>query len=721
MKHFHKIFSMSLLIAVLGTFLFFMLPEVQATTGTEGYYSYYISDGEAKITACEIAISGNVVIPDTLGGCPVTVIGRGAFYNCRNITNVQIPKSIRSIEASAFAGCVNLKQITIPDNVTSLGAEVFSECSKLERAVIGDGIITIPNNAFYHCGSLSDITIGSGVKHTGSLAFCGCPIEKVNIYDLKAWCECHFDGWDGNPLTVGHAKLYVNNVLVTDLVIPNGVTSISGDAFRHASIQSVRIPKSVKSIGVGALSIYKLRSVIIEGDITIQTHAFSEYGSIGYIFFGGSQITIEKNAFGNSDTIKHILYAGTEENWKGLSIGSGNNAILAATIHFECDGSEINKLGNCGYFCSICKEFLDSSVNHTWDSGTVTKQPTCKDEGIKTYTCSSCNGTKTETVAKTNKHSFGNWTEVDGDTHERTCTICQKEEKATHTWDAGQITKQSTCAEEGVKTYTCSICQGTKTESVAKATEHKYSSWTVVNDSTHKQTCTICQKEEEAAHVWDNGQITKQPTCAEKGVKTYTCSVCMGTKTESVAKTIEHKYTSWTMVDEENHMHVCSLCGVEEAQTHDWKPSQILKQPTCTQEGTQIYTCTICQGSKEMTIPATGHSWQNATCETAKTCASCGQSEGGPLNHSFSEWTQIKAPTDTETGMEERVCSVCGQKEQHETPKLDPTPTEPQTTKPTKEPNDDDGNATIIIAVCAAIGGLGIGGAAVLIVLKKKK
>ena len=66
---------------------------------------------------------------------------------------------------------------------------------------------------------------------------------------------------------------------------------------------------------------------------------------------------------------------------------------------------------------------------------------------------------------------------------------------------------------------------------------HSYGDWTKADDNNHKRVCSICSKEETASHTWNSGTVTQEPTCKDEGVKTYTCTTCNGTKTESVAKT----------------------------------------------------------------------------------------------------------------------------------------------------------------------------------------
>lgn len=117
-----------------------------------------------------------------------------------------------------------------------------------------------------------------------------------------------------------------------------------------------------------------------------------------------------------------------------------------------------------------------------------------------------------------------------------------------HTWNSGEITTPATIEAEGVKTYTCTVCGDTKTESIPKLSgsdpdtpshTHTYSSeWT--SDKTYHWHAATCEHTTEvsdkAAHNWDGGVITRQPTTSREGIRTYTCTVCGRTKTESIAK-----------------------------------------------------------------------------------------------------------------------------------------------------------------------------------------
>ena len=163
-----------------------------------------------------------------------------------------------------------------------------------------------------------------------------------------------------------------------------------------------------------------------------------------------------------------------------------------------------------------------SAHTHKWSAGEVTHAPACGTAGVKTYTCSVCGTTKTETLPKTNAHK----------------------------WDAGKVYMEPTCAAEGVMIYTCSVCKGEKREPIAKKKEHN----------------------------WNQGVTTRPATCGVDGVKTYTCIACHTTKTETIPKTNAHK----------------------------WDAGKVTKAPTAAADGVKTYTCSVCKATKTETIPKTG-------------------------------------------------------------------------------------------------------------------
>ena len=222
-------------------------------------------------------------------------------------------------------------------------------------------------------------------------------------------------------------------------------------------------------------------------------------------------------------------------------------------------------VGSKSHHCTRCDRKKDvteiPASGHSWNDGAITTEPTCTDEGVKTFTCNACGKTRTEAVAALGHNYSSDWTidtaaaceTVGSKSHH--CTRCDSKKDVTeipasgHFWNDGAITTKPTCTDEGVKTFTCNSCGKTRTEAVA-ALGHNYSSdWTIDTAATcsaigsKSHHCTRCDSKIDVTeipasgkHTWNNGVITKPATIAEEGIKTYTCTVCGVTRTETIAK-----------------------------------------------------------------------------------------------------------------------------------------------------------------------------------------
>lgn len=258
--------NMALLVALLALCL---TAAFSASAATENGYTYTVTDGKATITAVDSTVTGDVVIPDTLGGYPVTEIGgtynnwggwRGAFQDRTDLTNVTIGNSVTSIDKSAFCGCTGLTSIIIPDSVTNIGESAFYNCAGLTSITIPENVTSIGYFAFSGCTGLAQINwnakdvsyngrmeafnpvfIDAGTDTNGIDVIFGDTVESVPDFAFCATDDCE------NALDI--------NENIKSVTLVSSVRSIGKYAFYScAGLTNVTIPDSVTSIGSSAFA-----------------------------------------------------------------------------------------------------------------------------------------------------------------------------------------------------------------------------------------------------------------------------------------------------------------------------------------------------------------------------------------------------------------------------------------------------------------------------------
>ena len=146
---------------------------------------------EQTMTAAVIAkrngYEGDIIIPDTVvsnrASYLVTSIGKNAFFDCKSLTSITLPDSIKSIGFGAFMSCESLSKITLPDSVKSIESYAFYRCESLTEITIPNSVKSIESYAFFGCGSLTEITIPNSVKSLGHNAFSNCISLEVITYN----------------------------------------------------------------------------------------------------------------------------------------------------------------------------------------------------------------------------------------------------------------------------------------------------------------------------------------------------------------------------------------------------------------------------------------------------------------------------------------------------------------------------------------------------------
>ena len=571
---------------------------------------------ERTFSGCSSLTSIN--IPES-----VTSIGESAFSGCGSLTSVTIPENVTSIGNNAFSGCGTLKTVDIPDGVTSIQFSTFSGCKSLTSVTIPDSIIRIGNSAFYGCSSLASVTIPEGVISIGQSAFSGCSsltsiIIPDNVARLESGTFRDCSSLTGvsipeNVTSIGESAFYGCSSL-KNVDIPDGITSIEANTFYNCSgLENIVVPDSVKSLGDYAFyGCNGLTSFHIPTGVTsVGRQSFDRCTALASIGVPASVTSVGYGAFEGCSNLKDVYYGGDEVAWKQIEIGSWNEPLTHAYLHYG--------------LTHICTTHLIPAVT-----------PTCTTAGNNAYyLCDACGrvykdeqNREQTTVEGENLPALGHamtLTEAkaatcteDGNNAYYTCGNCHKvfldEQGEKETTAQAEIlpalghsisivnTVAPTCTEKGNRLYyTCATCgKAFKDKGGLEAT-------TVAAETVPALGHTMTKTEAVA------------PTCTEKGSNAYyTCGTC-----EKVFKDALGKQE--TTVEAE----------VLEALGHTMVLTEA-KAPTCTEPGNNLYyTCKTCgkvykdeAGQEETTvaaetIPALGHA-MTKTEAVAPTCTEAG-------------------------------------------------------------------------------------------------
>ena len=240
---------------------------------------------------------GNVTIPETVeyGGkrYSVTVLEKGAFSLCNDITSVTLPEGLTTIGNSAFRECRNLSNITFPSTLTTIGEFAFQYAEKIGPDIIlPEGLTSIGYAAFGDCYSMESITLPSTLQSIDDAVLAACKkLHNVTFPDhlthlgglLVQFCD---------SLTTCHlpAQLeYIENdffchTAISHLDIPEHVTGIGKNAFQAClSLKELSLPASVKELADSVFSdgtVLKTLSLASPVPPTITETTFEDYTTV---------------------------------------------------------------------------------------------------------------------------------------------------------------------------------------------------------------------------------------------------------------------------------------------------------------------------------------------------------------------------------------------------------------------------------------------------------
>lgn len=219
-------------------------------------------------------------ITSAIVGEGVTKLGSMTFYNCKNLTNVELPSTLIGIGEGAFGYCSKLKTVNIPNTVSRIERYAFHSCKVLESINIPSAVTYIGEDAFYDCKA----------------------IEKVYITDVSKWCAISFGGGKSTPM-IYMPDLYVNNkVLSGTLNLSDSVKTIGKYSFYGCDITNVIISDSALQIG---------------------EYAFAECSKLTYVKIGTGVKHISATAFLDS-ALKEVIFENTQ-GWYWLSPGGSSS------------------------------------------------------------------------------------------------------------------------------------------------------------------------------------------------------------------------------------------------------------------------------------------------------------------------------------------------------------------------------------------------------------
>ena len=415
-------------------------------------------------------------------------------------------------------------------------------------------------------------------------------------------------------------------------------------------------------------------------------------GCVAYWFCTGCDNYYFDNngAVGEKTTVEKVAIPATGHKWVlvvgGYTDGAPNHTIRCSVCGQKKDEAHADRPGDVSNEWKTDKDnhwnvygcgTIMNKAAHTWDAGVETTPATCTKAGVKTFTCTECQATKTEPIPVI-AHQY-EW-KHDETNHWQECSVCHDiidkaehtyashkcEDTATctkaecgyvkpagqHSWNDGEVTTPATCTTDGVKTYTCKVCSETKTEPI-KASGHSLTKVEAVaatcteGGNNEYYTCSVCKKVFKADKTTETTvadetlaalghKLTKTDakaaTCTEPGnSEYYTCGNCGKffsdadgkneiAKDSWVIKALGHDFTgAWVNTDAVGHYHKCSRCDATDTvvkHTFNGKP--------CNEED----KCTVCGYVKAAGVHAWGtaeYKWgdDNMSCTATVKCTNC--------------------------------------------------------------------------------------------------
>lgn len=475
----------------------------------------------------------------------LTYIGPWAFAWDRILgqedTTLGLPSSLQTISTGAFAFVNHHKNLNIPANVTSIGDFAFMCDYYMNNLTFspGDKKLTIGKAAFFGDNHMKSVDLSNRVAQIDKCAFAGCEMLEEAYFGDK------IDTIEGRAFTSldNAMKIAVEGVL-------NGI--LRPDDTEQNADQAGDISTALNMIA----KVTKLKRAVFKNDPAKSIYAAADSNRS---FPDDCVVYYPQGSYTWAAELKDDgTWQGYQTGfWHGDHIAAFTDTVVAPTCTEQGYTHHVCTVKGCTY--APVDDTYVAATDHTWVN-TQTLPPTCTEQGTAFYKCSACGATRTEKIAPLG-HDLSRCDLKPAATCTQpgravgTCARCgvQIDEVIPakgHDYSYAETSVAPTCTEPGHYKGTCPTC-GKDYDDVVPALGHDWGEWVTSIEPTvstvgyryhvcNRDGCGYREGEDIPklhTHTWDAGVVTQKPTAAEPGVRTYTCTVCGQTRTETIPAT----------------------------------------------------------------------------------------------------------------------------------------------------------------------------------------